>query len=298
MRQPIAGCLLVALAAGAADPAPVGREMTAERFQDWLHYNNFGRSALEVGDLERASKCFRMAIDIASPAVANDPQPLARSYTDLSLVLVKQGRAVEAGPMAEWALKVREQRFGEDSVPAAQTLHVLALIATEQRQYPRAEALLSRTLRIWERRLKQTDPQLVLYLNDLASLYLFQRKYAQAESLFQRVVEMPTRDLPANHPDRAIGLIGLASLTAARGEKDRAEAYDRQLLTLLDRMPGAYYPSIAGALEPYLAQLRALGWAGEAGELETQARATREGRNAAESLPGDRSRIPMRRRPL
>src|SRR3954454_11615791 len=159
MWQSIAGCLLVALATAALGPGPAAAQtMTAERFQDWLHYNNFGRKALDRGDLEAASKCFRMAIDFARPAVASDPQPLARSYTDLSLVLVKQGRADEAEPMAEWALKVRERRFGNESVPAAQTLHVLALIASAQQRYPRAEALLVRSLEIWEKQLAPPDP--------------------------------------------------------------------------------------------------------------------------------------------
>src|SRR4051794_6430559 len=92
MRYASACCLCLVLATLAAGPGrALAQVMTAERFQDWYHYNNFGRSALERGDLEKAAKCFRMAIDFARPAVASDPQPLARTYTDLAMVLVKQG---------------------------------------------------------------------------------------------------------------------------------------------------------------------------------------------------------------
>jgi tetratricopeptide (TPR) repeat protein len=298
MRKSIAGCLLAVLATAALGTGPSSAQtMTAERFQDWYHYNNFGRDALNRGDLDAASKCFRQAIEFARPAVASDPQPLARSYTDLSMVLVRQGRADEAEPMAEWALGVRERRFGSDSVPAAQTLHVLALIASAQKRYPRAEALLGRSLAIWEKQLPPNDPRLAIYLNDLATLYSFQRKYAQAEPLFQQVLEFSPRDLPANHPDRAVSLIGLASLFAAQGEFDRAESFDRQLLALLAKMPSTSYTSIAGSLEPYLTQLRKLGRTAEADALEAQARSAREGKNAPDPGPIDPRQGPRRSRP-
>ena len=194
------------------------------------------------------------------------------------------------------ALSVRERRFGKDSVPAVQTLHVLALIATSQQRYPRAEELLTRSLAIWKKQLPPNDPRLAIYLNDLATLYSYRRKFAQEEPLFQQVLEFSPIDLPENHPDRAISLIGLASLCTAQGEIDRAESFDRQLLTLLSRMPARSYSSIDGSLETYLTQLRNLGRTAEAATLEAQARATREGKNTPDPDPSEPRQSPRRRR--
>jgi hypothetical protein len=107
---------------------------------------------------------------------------------------------------------------------------------------------------------------------------------------------MPTWSIPANDSHRAISLIGLASLSVAQGEFDRAESLDRQLLTLLGKMSAADFPSIAGSLEPFLTQLRKLGRDKEAGTLEAQARATREGKNAADPGPVDPRQGPRRSR--
>src|SRR4051794_9394321 len=208
MRYASSSCLCLVLAIVAVGPErAVAQQMTPERFQDWFYYDNIGRKALERGDLESASRSFRMSIDLARPVVARDPQPLARSYTDLALVLVKQGRAKEAEPLAEWALTVRERRFGKDSLPVALTLHVLALTASEQHQYARAESLLSRSLEIREKLFGPNDPQLIACLNDLGVLYQLQHKLTQAGPLFDRVLAMSPRDLPPNHPDRAVSLI-------------------------------------------------------------------------------------------
>jgi tetratricopeptide (TPR) repeat protein len=265
MGHRIAGLLAVVLATAAAVPGQAGAQgSTFVEFSDWNFANEAGQRALREGAVDVAAGRFRAAIEVARRLVASDPRPLARSYTDYGVVLVIQGRAQDADPLAQWALAVREQRFGKDSVQVATTLHVLTLISSAQMQYSRAEAFVNRALAIWERRLGPDHPLVAVGRNDLATLYLQQRKFSQAETVFREVLDSPASRLH----DRAISLIGLASIYLAQGKVERAESTDQELLVILRRTSPQAYPALAPSLERYLAQLRKLGRAAEAQMLE------------------------------
>jgi tetratricopeptide (TPR) repeat protein len=292
-----AGCLLLAFASVAQSPAsPPVKTLSFREFSDWHFAYNSALRAFWRGDLEIASLRFRSAIAIARPAAESDPRPLARTYTDFALVLLQQGRARDAEPLAEWALKVREERFGKDSLQASSTVHVLALLASAQTQFARSEALLGRALAIWEKELGPDHPRTALGLLDLATLYSLQRKYQSAEVLFRRILEIPQESLSNNHAFRAISLIGLGSLYVNQGEFAKAESTDRELVAMLGRMGATTYGSIASPLADYLGQLRRLGQSNEAETLEAAARAARTGQNAPSLRLDDRVRGPFRPR--
>jgi tetratricopeptide (TPR) repeat protein len=274
MGYRIVGLLAAALATAAVVPKPAGaQDPSFVEFSDWNFVNEAGERALRRGDVETAAGRFRSAIELARGLAARDPRPLARSYTDYGVVLVLQGRAQEADPLVQWALSVREQRFGRDSVQAATTLHVLTLIASAQMQYPRAEALCTRAIDIWEARLGPDHPLITVGQNDLATLYLQQRKYSQAEVLFRQILDSPASRIH----DRAISLIGLASLYLAQGKLERVESTDQELLVILRRTSPLTYPALAPSLEQYLAQLRKQGRSAQAKALEDAAHRARTG---------------------
>jgi tetratricopeptide (TPR) repeat protein len=278
LKHHIAGLLAAALAIMAYLSVPhqaAAQEKGAVSldFADWNFANEAGQRALRRGDVETAASRFRNAIEVARLLAVRDPRPLARSYTDYAVVLVLQGRAHQADPLAQWALTVREERFGKDSVQVATTLHVLTLITSAQMQYPRAEAYLTRALGIWEARLGPDHPLIAVGQNDLATLYLQQRKYAQAEAVFRQVLDSPSSRLH----DRAISLIGVASLYLAQGQLERVESTNQELMVVLRRLWPQVYPAIAPSLEQYLAQLRKQGHSAQAQALEDAARRARTG---------------------
>jgi tetratricopeptide (TPR) repeat protein len=280
MRRSIAGLLLVVLATGALETRrAAGQAISFRQFSDWYFAYCAGQRALARGDLDVASRRYREAIKLAWPGAMSDPRPLARTYTDFAQVLLLQGRPDEAEPLAQWALQVREERFGKRSPQAAATLHVLAQLATAQVQYSRAENLLTRAIAIWEHELGSDHFQLVIGLTDLATLYRLDRKYPEAEALFERVLDMPGTVLPPSHPYRALGLIGLATAFAAQGQFDRADSTDLMLRNVLGRMSPTTYQAIAPSLDDYLTQLRKLGRTSQAEALQSSARAARRGDN-------------------
>jgi tetratricopeptide (TPR) repeat protein len=282
MWPSFASSLILALATAVPGPSSSSaatRSLSFRDFSDWNFANTAGQLALRRGDLNLASRRFHTAIAIARPAVSSDPRLLARSYNDLALVLVLQGRASEAEPLAEWALTVREQWFGKDSLHAALTLHILAQIASVRLQYSRAQAYLERAIAVWQDKLGADNLQMAIGLNDLATVYSLQRKFDQAESTFRRVLKMSTLGLPADHPDRAISLIGLGSLYVAQGEYAKADSVDQELLAMFERMSPQDYAYVAGTLQPYLDRLRRLGRTAQAATIEEAAQAIRTGEN-------------------
>jgi tetratricopeptide (TPR) repeat protein len=282
MAYPITGSLSAALATVVIVSGQASAQgFSFREFSDWSFANESGQRALRQGNLDAAARRFQGAIEIARRVVASDPRPLARTYTDYSVVLLLQGRAQDADPLARWALTVREERFGKDSEQAAATMHVLALIASALMDYARAETLLERAVAIWQERLGADHPRVILGLNDLATVYLFQRKYDHAETAFRRVVEAPASRLT----DRAISLIGLASLYLAQGQIERVDSTDQQLLVVLARMPSVSYPAVAARLDQLLVQLHKQGRSAEAQALEDAARAARTGENLRRPLP-------------
>jgi tetratricopeptide (TPR) repeat protein len=282
MCPSFASLLLLALATAVPGPpssSAAARSLSFRDFSDWNFANTAGQRALGRGNLDIAARRFHTAIAIARPVASSDPRLLARSYNDLALVLVLQGRAGEAEPLAQWALTVREQWFGKDSVQAAVTLHILAQITSSTLQYSRAEAYLVRAIAIWQDKVGADDPQVAIGLNDLATVYSLQRKYDWAESTFRRVLKISTRHLPADHPDRAISLIGLGSLYVAQGEFAKADSVDQELLAMFEMMFPQDYSYVAGILQTYLARLRRLGRTAQAATIEEAAQAVRTGEN-------------------
>jgi tetratricopeptide (TPR) repeat protein len=296
MGYPTAGFLAAALATVAVVPGQAAAQGASFlEFSDWNFVQESGQRALRWGDVEKAASRFRSAIEVARRLAASDPRPLARTYTDYALVLVIQGRAEEADPLAQWALDVREARFGKDSVQVATTLHVLTLIASAQLQFSRAEALVTRALAIWQKRLGPEHPLVFVGQNDLATLYLHQRKYSQAEAVFRQVLESPA----SRFPDRAISLIGLASIYLAQGQLERVESTDQELLVVVRNLWPQDYPAVALSLEQYLAQLRKLGRSAQAQALEDAASRARSGESIAHPNLRDipRAAPPVRDRP-
>jgi tetratricopeptide (TPR) repeat protein len=296
MRYPIAALLAAALTTVAALPGKAAAQGASFlEFSDWNFAQESGQRALRWGDVDKAASRFRNAIDVARRLATSDPLPLARTYTDYALVLVIQGRAQEADPLAQWALGVRETRFGKDSVQVATTLHVLTLIASAQLQFSRAEALVTRALAIWQQRFGPEHPLVFVGQNDLATLYLHQRKYSQAEAVFRQVLESPASRLP----DRTISLLGLASLYLAQGQLERVESTEQELLVILRNLWPQDYPAVAASLEQYLAQLRKLGRSAQAQALADAASRARSGESVARPSLRDipRSAPRVRERP-
>ena len=102
------------------------------------------------------------------------------------LQLLNQGKYLEAIPIAQLALAIREKALGADHPDVATSLNNLALLYKAQGNYTTAEPLYKLSLAIYEKALGTDHPLVATSLNNLAYLYEAQGIYPAAEPLYKR----------------------------------------------------------------------------------------------------------------
>jgi tetratricopeptide (TPR) repeat protein len=231
--------LLITLQAVAALGAPrtdgeADRQITTYELREWSYWNDMGYMSLQEGDYVRAAGRFQRAIEFARPSSKHDPRLLARSYGDLAMALLQQGRAAEAAPLAEWALIVREAYTPQGSEAVAQSRYNLAMIEIALERMDDAEGHMKGCIASYEKVLGARSGRLVPYLNDLAYFYMTRKKLDKAEALYRRCIDLPEESLALDSPDRARSLFGLGNIRAIRGMDDEAEPLFRKALAALE----------------------------------------------------------------
>ncbi len=284
--------------------------LTIEQMRDWSEFSTMGRGALAKRNLKYAEELFKRAIEVARIEADTDPRLLARSYGDLAWVLHGQGRDVEAEPLAEWALVVREKYFGHDAMQAGQTAYTLAMIEIDLGKLDEAQPHLEQSLAACEKGMGPDDVMTADALCDLATLLVIRHGYDRARPLFERALENFRAVSPA-HVGQYVPLDGLATIDLNQGKYVEAEARLDEAIQLLDRDRYASPPFHAAVLGKRAQVLRKMGRAEEAAAVEARAKevaarpapaprpynplgetsAAANGRSAASSRAAVRSRV-------
>ncbi len=187
-------------------------------------------------------------LKLSATSQKDDPELAeALQLTEKAIALYALGKYVEATPLAERALTLREKVLGANHADVAQSLNNLALIYYAQGQYPPVEALYQRALAILER-LGIEDLSFSNILNNLALLYQQQGKYSQAETTFQRSLAIEEKFLGANHPEIATTLNNLASLYRNQGKYAQAETLYQRALVIIEKAQGSEHSDLAISL--------------------------------------------------
>jgi tetratricopeptide (TPR) repeat protein len=191
---------------------------------------------------------------------AADSPELANSLEHLGLLYLNQGRYLEAEPLLQKVLTLRQQLLGSDHPDVATSLNNLALLYKSQGRYSEAEPLYMRSLEIRERLLGANHPDVATSLNNLAALYESQCRYSEAEPLYVRSLDICERQLGADHPDVATSLNNLAELYRSQGRYSEAEPLYVRSLDICERQLGVDHPNVASSLNNlallYFAQSR------------------------------------------
>src|SRR5437588_8230791 len=100
------------------------------------------------------------------------------------IYLRARGQYQEAAPLYEYALRIKEKRYGHDHPNTDPLLNNLALLYSDQGKYDEASSLYQRSLAICEKIYGPEHPDTAMTLNNLALLYSDQGKYDEAEPLY------------------------------------------------------------------------------------------------------------------
>ena len=188
-----AAAWMIALAGSGAS---FGQDVLTYALSDWAYYNNTTWLRLERGELAKAEQSVRLAIQTIEPYQKTHRRLLARSYRDLSWVLLLEKRPDQAEPLAKWSLEVYDHDERTSSESLFQSLYTLALIERDLKKTKDALPLLARALKLQESTVGPAHPAIADTLDEMAGLYESNGEYQLAEPLYRREVKIRERELP------------------------------------------------------------------------------------------------------
>ena len=185
---------------------------------------------------------YRQALADREKQLGADHPKVARSASDLGLLLRNQGERAAAEPLLRRALEIDERALGTDSPSVAEDLENLATVVAEEQ-----------ALGLYRRLSEHRDPAIAA--RNLARLAASQEKRGNRDAalaLYRRALEKELA-AGANHSRVAVRLTDVAWLV----EPKEAEALLRRALAIQEKTLGAEDPETATTLGNLVAVLLA-----------------------------------------
>ena len=195
----------------------------------------------------------------------------AKQLTQQVAELYQQGKYSEAIPLAQDALRIRQQVLGEEHPDIATSLNDLGLLYDAMGRYEQAEPKLTQALEMRRRLLGNEHLDVALSLNNLAGLYYSMGKYEDAEPLYKQALEMRRRLLRDEHLDVALSLNNLAGLYYVMGRYEDAEPLYKQALEMYRQLLRDEHPYVASSLNNLAGLYKSMGRYEQAEPLYTEA---------------------------
>ena len=141
-----------------------------------------------------------VAAQLACAAAVAAPNDELTTLNAKAVELYNARKYIEATPLAERALAIREKSLGPNH-HSRPILNNLAGLYEAQGRYADAEPKYKREIAIYEKTFGTDHPNVARALNGLAILYTHQARYGDAERLYIRVLAIREKALGPNHPD-------------------------------------------------------------------------------------------------
>ena len=183
----------------ALGPAVFAQTNHLPALRDWMAHQEEAAKYFDQGNYVRAEQRLNLAIKDIRPYLPATRRIMAKTYSDLALVLYHQRRYAQAEPLAQWALSVREADKNSPPDSVFQCLYTLGLIRSAQEHHADAEPLLERALAIQEKAVGRDHVNTTLILEPLAIVYREQGKLDKAESLYLRAIAIHERTTPGEN---------------------------------------------------------------------------------------------------
>jgi len=183
---------------------------------------------------------------------------------------------VQARPLFERALAIKEKALGPEHPETATSLNNLALLLWEQGDYSAPRPLYERTLAIYDKALGPEHPSTAMSLNNLANLLMDQGDFAGSRPLYERALAINEKAFGSEHPATAKSLDFLARVLEAQGDLTGARQLKERALTIFEKALGPEHPFTATSLSSLAALLKAQGDLTGARPLEERALAISE----------------------
>ena len=162
--------------------------------------------------------------------------------------LFRDGKYVDAHPVAEHLIEVTKFKFGDAHPQYATALSWLTKFDLKLGKIADAEPIARRGLAIREMKLGAEHLDTASSLIDLAEVLSYQNRQAEAAPLEQRAVELREKILGPKHPDTAQALRSLGGSFQVLGRFEDAEALFKRALAICEEVLGPDHSDVATSL--------------------------------------------------
>ncbi|CAN5207624.1 CHAT domain-containing protein [soil metagenome] len=172
----------------------------------------------------------------------------ARSLMTESRRLERAGKYLDALPLLERALGIREKILGTENVETAIVINRLGILQFSLGDLEKSEIFLKRANEIYEKLTAPNELDVADTLGNLAVIRKIKGDFIESEKLQLRVLEIRERVLGTNHNLVASAFNNLGVLYRKRGENTKAEQMYRRSLEIRERLFGAESIEVASVL--------------------------------------------------
>jgi serine/threonine protein kinase len=196
--------------------------------------------------------------------LTREPVVRSRLLRTMAASYVALGLYDRARPLAEEALRLRQETFPARSVEVADSMDQLGEILRLEADYAHAEPLLRAALAARRAALAPDDPAVIDSLGHLGRLLEDRGEFAAAESLLRDALAATERRFGLDSTQSARRLDDFASNQSDLGREKTALELLRRALGIRETKLGRGAPEVAASLETLGARLDAAGDYGEA----------------------------------
>ncbi|MFP2934333.1 tetratricopeptide repeat protein, partial [Pyxidicoccus sp. 3LG] len=202
-----------------------------------------GDLAARPADAERIARHAQAAVERLGrerfPAIAAD------LHHRLTLVLVQQGRYLQADAEATQGLELARKTHGPDSLRTAEFIHNLARVRNRLRRYSESEALHRQALALRERHLGSEHPELVSSVNGLALALENLGRPEESLAGWRRAIALHGSAGAPEHTALAIPLSNVGQWYRTQGRVKESREHYQKAYAIFERTYGPDHPQTA-----------------------------------------------------
>ncbi|OBT60411.1 hypothetical protein VE03_10205 [Pseudogymnoascus sp. 23342-1-I1] len=204
------------------------------------------------GDYETWSDCQILLphVRMVMSSKATDQQDLlgvAEINTKLGWYYIQKGETIQAEPILQEAIVVRERELGVNHPDTFTSVSYLGLVLEKQGKYEEADTMHRRALEGREKALGGGHPHTLASVNNLGLVLEKQGKYQEAEAMHWRALEGSEKVLGVEHPETLTSVNNLALVLSRQGKYEEAEVMHRRDLQGSEKVLGVEHPhTLAG----------------------------------------------------
>ncbi|ERF72769.1 hypothetical protein EPUS_09197 [Endocarpon pusillum Z07020] len=209
----------------------------------YFRVKGYHRRAEQVGVEAVAARKQSLGLD--------HPATLA-SHTNLSRILLEQGRLEEASQLHIAAMEAAEKTVQEDNQDMLRARAHLAALHGTQGRHEEAHQLQTRVVENSKKSIGNEHPDTLLVMRDLAVTYTNLQLYGEAETLHKQVLDIRKKVLGSAHPDTLISMIDLAEtykLQDPVNKASQAENLELEVVESRKKILGDEHPVTLQAME-------------------------------------------------